>query len=382
MAVDRNAIMAQTMAAIRGKLPDERIGKYQDLKAKMDVKTLTTGSIAVDEALNGGIAVGRVNSIVGKASSGKTTMCLCIIAELQKSKPDAQILYIDAENALDPKYMKSLGVNLDDLYIVQPENGENAYEIAYMFIASGVADLVVLDSIPAMIPAAMFDYELDEQPKIALGATLDTRGMSRLVSATKKHGGTVIAINQYKEKITIGIPTQGDGFSGNGYLPGGTSLPFMFSQVLKIQRVGKIYEGDDVVGDQIRVWTIKNKIGAPYTTADYFTSYGRGIRLAEEVIEYGSRPELGIIGKTSRTYWVIDKEATDKAREVDPEAEEIIVEGSRCSSRPKFLEYLESDQELLDSLVEKVRAKIRENIEGTEASQEAVKESLEMGLEK
>lgn len=363
MAIDKNAIMKQTLESITNKLEGERIGKYKDLKEAMDVQTLSTGSIAVDECLNGGIAIGRVNEIVGRASSGKTTMCLSIIANLQKEKPDAQILYIDAENALDPNYMKKLGVDLDSLYIVQPDNGENAYEIAYMFIASGVADLVVLDSIPAMIPKAMFDYELDEQPKIGLGATLDTRGMSRLVSATKKHGGTVIAINQYKDKVTIGMPTQGDGFSGNGYLPGGTSLPFMFSQVIKIQRVGKITVGDEVVGDQIRVWAIKNKIGAPYTTCDYFTSYGKGIRIAEEIIEYGSRPELGIIGKTSRTYWVVDEEATKAARKEDPNADEIIVEGSRCSSRPKFLEYLESNQELLDQLTVKVRAFVRQKIE-------------------
>ena len=378
MALSKDEIMAKTLEAIRDKMPDEHIGKYQDLRDHLDVETLSTGSIAVDEALNGGWAVGRVNSIVGKASSGKSSMMFSTIACLQKRKPDAQILYIDAENALDPRYMKSLGVDLDKMYIVQPDNGEDAYDIAYMFISSGVADLVVLDSIPAMIPKAMLEYELDEQPKIAMGATLDTRGMSRLVTATKQYGGTVIAINQYKERVQVGMPTQGDGVSGNGYLVGGSSLPFMFSQILKIQRVGKIFEGDEVVGDQVRCWAIKNKIGAPYTTSDYFLSYGKGINLAEEVIMYGT--EMGLIGKTARTFWVIDKDATDAARLEDPNAEEIIVEGSRQGSRPKFVEYLNNTPEVLDVLIEKVREEIRKRIAAKSGDTDAAKEAESMGV--
>lgn len=381
MAINKEDIMKKTIEAIKAKMPSENIAKYKDMDGAMDVKRLSTGSIAIDVCIGGGLPVGRLIQVVGKASSGKTTLCLVTIAQLQKEKPDAKILYVDAENALDPEYAIALGVDLDNIYLVQPENGENGYEIAAMFIDSGIADLVVIDSIPAMIPKAMMEYELGEQPKIALGATLDTRGVARIFASANKTGCTVLLINQYRERVTIGMPTQGDGVSGSGYLPGGQSLPFYMSQILKIQRVGKVYEGEEVVGDQVRLWAIKNKVGKPYTTVDFYTSYGKGISIADEVLEYGS--QFGYIAKTARTYAVIDVEATEVARVEDPKADEIIVDGSRKSGRQNFINYLNENPELLNDLKEKIQVKIKEAQKKTiTAAPEAVEEAQAMGLEK
>lgn len=378
--IDKKTIMEDTIAKIRNKMPDELLGKYSEMDGAMDVERLSTGSIAIDTTIGGGLPKGRLIQIVGKASSGKTTLCLVTIAQLQKEKPDANILYVDAENALDPEYAASLGVNMDNIYLVQPSNGENGYEIAAMFIESGVADLVVIDSIPAMIPKAMLEYELDEQPKIALGATLDTRGIARIFTIANKTKCTVLLINQYRERVTIGMPTQGDGVSGSGYLPGGQSLPFYMSQILKIQRVGKIYDGDNVVGDQVRLTSIKNKVGKPYATVDFYTSYGNGISIADEILEYGEK--YGYVFKTARTYALIDKEATEAARKENPDADEIIVEGSRKSGRQNFINYLNEDKKRLEELKVKIQNQIKEEQKGSPVDADAVAEAEGMGADK
>ena len=222
-----------------------------------------------------------------------------------------------------------------------------------------------------MIPKAMMEYELDEQPKIALGATLDTRGVARIFGSANKTGCTVILINQYRERVVVGMPTQGDGVSGSGYLPGGQSLPFYMSQILKIQRVGKVFDGEEVVGDQVRLWAIKNKVGKPYTTVDFYTSYGKGISVADEILEYGDK--YGFITRTARTYAVMDKTSDD------PEA---IIEGSRKSGRQNFINWLNENPKLLEDLKEKIKAKIHEETINANASSEAIKEAEAQGIKK
>lgn len=341
MAIDRNQILNDVLSSISKELgPQENIARYKDLN-NMYVETLSSGSLGVDIILNGGFPKGRINQIVGKASSGKSTMALSMIAALQRDKPDAVIVYIDAEQAVDPKYARQLGVQLDDIVFYQPSSGDDGYNAAYKLIQSGIVDLLIIDSIPAMIPKASMDYEVGETQKVGLGATLDNQGVSRLVPAAKATGATVILINQYREKVTIGMPTQGDGFSGNGYLPGGQSLPFMSSTVLKIQRVGKEFAGDEVTGDNVRAWAIKHKTGRPYGTTDYQLDYGAGISLAAEIITWGVKFDL--IGKTARTFWVIDKDSEDG-----------VLEGSRQGSHVKFKEYLESQPELMLELRDKI----------------------------
>lgn len=382
MAVDKQAILEKTLEAIRKKMPTEVIGKYSEIGKNMDVATLSTGSIAVDETIGGGVPIGRLIEIVGKASSGKTTLCLTIIANLQKEKPDAIILYVDAENALDPAYAKRLGVNLDDVIIIQPDNGEDGYDAAAMFVDSGIADLVVIDSIAAMIPKAMLEYELDEQPKIAMGATLDTRGVARLFNSANKTKTTVLLINQYRERTVIGMPTQGDGVSGTGYLPGGQSLPFYMSQILKIQRVGKVEELGEIVADQVRMWSIKNKIAPPYRTTDFYIAYNKGVDIAQEVIEYGS--QYGFIFKTARTYAIINLEATAAARVENPEADVIVFDESRQTSRQKFVNYLNENKDILEDLKKKIQKELKDARESGDIKPaiEAIKEAEEMGAEK
>lgn len=350
MAVDRKTIMENTLKQIREKLPKENIGKYKDMAKFMDVETMSSGSLGVDIIMNGGFPKGRISEIVGKASSGKSTMSLSMIAALQKEKPDANILYIDAENALDPSYARQLGVNLDEVVLIQPENGEAGYQAAHLFLDSGIADLVIIDSIPAMIPAGFFDYEVGEQTKIGMGASLDNQGVSRMLKIVGKTKAVVILINQYREKVTIGMPKQGDGVSGNGYLPGGQGLPFMMSSILKIQRVGKEFIGDEVVGDEVLAMTIKHKTGKPLQNTNYTLDYGQGISLAAEIMNWGV--EAGLVGKTARTYWLINDEATPEQIEENPDLE--VVEGSRQGSGIKFKAWLEERPELM----RKLRAKI------------------------
>lgn len=369
MAVNKELIIENVLKEIGNKFPNELVAKYKDMNGAFDIERLSTGSIAVDEALGGGIPKGRLIEIVGKASSGKTTLALTITAEIQKENPDAHILYLDAECALDTDYARGLGVNIDEVFLVQPSSGDKGYAIAESFINSGVMDLIIIDSIPAMIPEAMLNYEIGERPQIAVGAALDNAGVSRLFSAAAKTGCTVILINQYRERVVVGTPTQGDGISGNGYLPGGQSLPFYMSQIIKIQRVGKIYDGEEVVGDQVRMWAIKNKVGKPYTQVDFYTSYGNGISIADEIVEYGEK--YGFITKTARTYAVRDLESED------PEA---IVENSRKSGRQNFINWLNENPKLVFSLKKQIKDKVKEDMKKSTAAKEALlEESTMMG---
>lgn len=371
MAIDRRAIMDQTLEAIKKAMPNELVARYKDMEGALDIEKISTGSIAIDGCLGGGPPKGRLIELVGKSSSGKTTLALVIIAQMQKENPDANIMYIDAENALDPSYAVQLGVNLNDIIFCQPNSGDDGYKIASMFVNSGVGDLLVIDSIPSMLPKAMLDYDPGEQQKIAMGATLDTQGIARIFGPANKTGCTVICINQYREKVQIGMPTQGDGISGNGYLPGGQTLPFYFSQIIKIQRVGKVLDGDEVVGDNVRMWVIKNKVGKPYTTVDFVVSYGRGISKADEIIEYGSDEkywgENPLIQRTARTYSVIDLKTGE------------IVEGTRHTSRQSFVNFLNDNPSLMEDLVEKIKNKINTVVNGSSASQEAIAEAEEQG---
>lgn len=349
MAVDRKAIMAQTLAAIRKEMPNETIAPYKEYGQKIDVKTITTGSLAADSVLGGGFAVGRISCIVGHTSAGKTTLALTACAELQKEKPEANILYVDSECALDPKYAKSLGVNLDDVVIIQPDNGEDGYKAAEMFINSGVADLVVIDSIAAMIPKAMFDVELGDQAQIGMGARLDSQGIARIFGAAHKNGTTVILINQWKKAVKVNAFDRTDGISGNYYMPGGETFKFYLTQLAEVQRVGKIYEKDEngvdqLVSHQTRVRVLKNKIAPPGRESDFFITFGRGVDQAQEVIELGI--QSGDVIRTGQMYCL----ATD----VDEKGN--LLEGKTSfRGRPKFVEYLRSNPEIVEDLRHKIK---------------------------
>lgn len=342
MAIDRKKIIESTLEAIRKEMPNETIAKYKDYGRELEVETISTGSLAADAILGGGFAVGRINCIVGHTSSGKTTLALTCCAELQKQKPDANILYVDAECALDPKYAKALGVNLDEVVIMQPDNGEDGYRAAEMFINSGVADLVIIDSIAAMIPKAMFEVELGDQAQIGMGAKLDAQGISRIFRAAYKNKTTVILINQWKKAVRVNAFDRTDGISGNYYMPGGETFKFYLSQLIEVQKVGKIYEKDEqgidqLVSHQTRARVLKNKIAPPGRESDFFITFGIGVDQVQEVIELGI--QSGDIIRTGKMYYVNGDES------------------NKFNGRSKFVNYLRQNPETVSQIRNKIKDK-------------------------
>lgn len=338
MAIDRNKIMEATIAKIKSEMPNETIGKYSEYGDNIETQTLTTGSLAADSVMGGGFAIGRIACIVGHTSAGKTTLALTACAELQKKNPEANILYVDSECALDPKYARSLGVNLNgNFYLIQPDNGEDGYRAAELFIQSGVADLVIIDSLAAMIPKAMFDVELGDQAQIGMGARLDSQGISRIFAVAHKNKTTVILINQWKKAVKVNAFDRTDGISGNYYMPGGETFKFYLSQLIEVQRVGKIYEGTELVSHQTRVRVLKNKIAPPGRESDFFITFGVGVDKAQEVIELGI--QSGDVIRSGRSLYSL------------PGREETF------NGRPKFVAFLKEHPEIVEDLRSKITEK-------------------------
>lgn len=346
MAIDRNKIMENTIQQIRSKLPDTTIAKYKDYGGAADVKTLSTGSLAADLVLGGGFAKGRLVNIVGHTSAGKTTLALTACAQLQKEMSakgeTANILYVDAECAIDPKYARALGVNMDEIYLIQPDCGEDGYLAAEMFINSGVADLVIIDSLAAMIPKAMFDVELGEQAQIGMGARLDSQGISRLFIPAHKNGTTVILINQWKKAVRTTSMERTDGISGNYYQPGGETFKFYVSQMIEVQRVGKVYDGDELVSNQTRARVLKNKIAPPGREADFFITFGIGVDKVQELIEMGL--QTGDVVRAGRSMYAVADHYFEN-----------VEEATRFNGRNKFVDYLRNEPELCDKLEKSIK---------------------------
>lgn len=369
MTINREAIMSKTLEKIRSEMPNETIGKYKEYGGSIDVSTLSTGSLAADYVLGGGVAKGRIIDIVGHTSAGKTTLALTACAELQKEKPDANILYVDAECALDPKYAKMLGVNMDEIYLIQPDNGEDGYKAAEMFIASGVADLVIIDSIAAMIPKAMFDVELGDQAQIGMGARLDSQGISRIFGVANKNKTTVILINQWKKAVKVNSYDRTDGISGNYYQPGGETFKFYLTQMVEVQRVGKVYEGDQLISSQTRIRVLKNKIAPPGKEADFFITFNIGIDRVQEAVELGI--QSGDVIRSGRSIYQLANHFFENDEEIP-----------HFNGRPKFVEYLRENNHLVESLRDRIKKNFLNNLsddihlaDGTEV--EAVSPSME-----
>lgn len=348
----RKEIIANAINQIKSKMPDEVIDKYGEFGGSLDVETISTGSLAADSVLGGGFAKGRIACLVGHTSSGKTTLALTAIAQLQKENPDANILYVDSECSIDPKYAKSLGVNMDEIYLIQPNNGEDGYQAAELFIASGVADLVVIDSVAAMIPRAMFNVELGDQAQIGMGARLDSQGIAKIFGIANKYKTTVILINQWKKAVKVNAFDRTDGISGNYYMPGGETFKFYLSQLIEVQRVGKIYEKDEFGVDQLttcqtRARVLKNKIAAPGRESDFFITFGKGVDKEQEAVELGMRYDL--VGKSGQMFYVM------------PDNPENIDSVQKFRGRPKFVEYLRENPDITESLREKISEKLSDN---------------------
>ncbi|WFF38122.1 recombinase RecA [Moraxella nasibovis] len=262
-----------------------------DESAKIDVDVVSTGSLTLDIALGiGGLPKGRIIEIFGPESSGKTTLTLQTIAECQKQ--GGTCAFIDAEHALDPIYAKKLGVDIDKLMVSQPDNGEQALEIADMLVRSGAVDLIVVDSVAALTPKAEIEGEMGDS-HMGLQARLMSQALRKITGNAKRSNCMVIFINQIRMKIGVM-------FGSPETTTGGNALKFYASVRLDIRRAGQIKEGEEIIGNETKVKVIKNKMAPPFREALFQIMYGEGINHLGEIVDLGV--DIGAIGKSGAWY--------------------------------------------------------------------------------
>jgi recombination protein RecA len=275
--------------------------------APTSVPCVSSGSLGIDLALGvGGYARGRIVEIYGPESSGKTTLMLHAIAECQKAGGTAA--FIDAEHALDPVYAKKLGVNMEELLVSQPDNGEQALEIADVLVHSNAVDLVVIDSVAALVPKAEIDGEMGNQLP-GLQARLMSQALRKLTAAVHKSNAIVVFINQIRMKIGVV-------FGSPETTTGGNALKFYATVRLDIRRIGAVKDGDKVLGNRTRVKVVKNKLAPPFRETEFDIVYGHGVDRAGELVDAGV--ELGLVEK-SGSWITIDGERVqgrDAAKEL------------------------------------------------------------------
>ena len=345
---DKLKALDAAIAQIEKQYGKGSVMKLGDSSASMNVETVPTGSISLDIALGlGGVPRGRIVEIYGPESSGKTTVALHMVAEVQKCGGIAG--FIDAEHALDPVYAKNIGVDIDNLYISQPDNGEQALEITETMVRSGAVDIVIVDSVAALVPKAEIDGDMGDS-HVGLQARLMSQALRKLTGVISKSNCIVIFINQLREKVGIM-------FGNPETTTGGRALKFYSSIRMDVRRIESLKQGGEVIGNRTRIKVVKNKVAPPFKEAEFDIMFGKGISKEGDLLDLAA--EIDIINK-SGAWYAYNGEKIGQGRE-----------------NAKL--FLAQNPEICDEVEQKVRDYYHLN-EGTE--QEGVLTADEAGSEK
>ena len=334
---EREKALAAAMAQIEKQFGKGSVMKLGDNRASLNIEAISTGSVSLDLATGiGGIPKGRITEIYGPESSGKTTLTLHIIAEAQKAGGKAA--FIDAEHALDPEYAAALGVDINELLVAQPDTGEQALEICEMLVRSGAIDVVVIDSVAALVPKAEIQGEMGDS-HVGLQARLMSQALRKLTSIINKSNTAAIFINQLREKVGVM-------FGNPEVTTGGRALKFYSTMRMEVRRVESIKSGDNVLGNRTKVKIVKNKVAPPFKQVEFDIMFGKGISKAGDLLDCAA--EAKIIEKAGAWY---------------------SYNGNRIGQgRENVKTYLEENPEIMAEL----EAKLKASLKGASEAEEAV----------